>query len=129
MTALKPRIKSLSCPQGRLRRPKPVAALSAFLVERLTTDPLSPAPSPAPCAPLAPPAALSPAPWPIRWMEFAEGTTPRRAQGKLSTSRRHPRRLLCNHVARRMSADVDDAHLGLCLSRRLRLCWKLKHRR
>jgi Sigma-70 region 2 len=40
---------------GRLRRPKQVAALSAFLVE-------SPALSPAPCAPLASPAALSPAP-------------------------------------------------------------------
>src|SRR5258708_851786 len=54
--------KIIELPQGRLRRPKPVAALSAFLVERLTTDPLSPAPSPAPCAPLASPAALSPAP-------------------------------------------------------------------
>ena len=53
---------------------------------------------------------------------------PPRAE-QTSKSRRHPRRLLCNHVTRRMSADVDDAHLGLCLSRRLRLCWKLKHRR
>jgi len=128
MTALKPRIKSLSCPQGRLRRPKPVAALSAFLVERLTTDLLPPALSPAPCAPLASPAALSPAPWPIRWMEFAEGTPPRRVQGKRQRAAGTPRRLLCNHVTRRMSAYVHDARLGLCLSRRLRLCWKLKHR-
>src|SRR5216683_7469246 len=33
MTASKPRTKSLSCPQGRLRRPKPADALSAFLVD------------------------------------------------------------------------------------------------
>src|SRR5262249_30571327 len=31
-------------------------------------------------------------------------------------------------VVRRTSADVQDAHLGLCLSWRLRLCRKLKHR-
>src|SRR6516164_6999511 len=31
-------------------------------------------------------------------------------------------------VIRRTSADVDDARLGLCLSWRLRLCRKLKHR-
>jgi hypothetical protein len=29
----------------------------------------------------------------------------------------------------RLSADVHDPRLGLCLSRRLRPCWKLKHRR
>jgi hypothetical protein len=33
-----------------------------------------------------------------------------------------------SRVIRRMSADVDDARLGLCLSWRLRLCRKLKHR-
>src|SRR5215831_955685 len=33
-----------------------------------------------------------------------------------------------SHVIRRMSADVHDARLGLCLSWRLRLCRKLKHR-
>src|SRR5262249_13951995 len=60
-------------------------------------------------------------------MEFAEGTTPRRAQANFE-SRRHTRRLLCSHVILRMSADVHDARLGLCLSWRLRLCRKLKHR-
>jgi hypothetical protein len=34
----------------------------------------------------------------------------------------------CSRVIRRMSADVHDARLGLCLSWRLRLCRKLKHR-
>ena len=33
-----------------------------------------------------------------------------------------------SRVIQRMSADVDDARLGLCLSWRLRLCRKLKHR-
>jgi hypothetical protein len=33
MTALKQQTKSLSCPQGRLGRPKAAGALSAFLVE------------------------------------------------------------------------------------------------
>src|SRR5262249_4636579 len=60
-------------------------------------------------------------------MEFAEGTTPRRAQANFE-SRRHTRRLLCSHVILRMSADVHDARLDLCLSWRLRLCRKLKHR-
>ena len=34
-----------------------------------------------------------------------------------------------NRVIRRISADVDEARLGLCLGWRLRLCRKLKHRR
>jgi len=36
--------------------------------------------------------------------------------------------ILISRVIQRMSADVDDARLGLCLSWRLRLCRKLKHR-
>src|SRR5258708_30255874 len=59
-------------------------------------------------------------------MEFAEGTTPRRAQANFKEPQAHPDG---SYVTRRMSADVHDARLGLCLSRRLRLCWKLKHRR
>jgi hypothetical protein len=35
----------------------------------------------------------------------------------------------CSRVIRRISADVDEARLGLCLGWRLRLCRKLKHRR
>jgi hypothetical protein len=34
-----------------------------------------------------------------------------------------------NRVIRRISADVDEARLGLFLGWRLRLCRKLKHRR
>jgi hypothetical protein len=59
---------------------------------------------------------------------------PRRASPPKSTEPPYGREsreappILISRVIQRMSADVDDARLGLCLSWRLRLCRKLKHR-